>query len=58
MVIRYSCSGEVPFLTPDDYEKHLTELLEEIHNKIPRVFVNYVLLFNISQVSNMLGCVL
>ena len=45
-----SCSGQTPYLTADDFEKHLTELLEEIHNNIPRVFVNYILLFNISLV--------
>ena len=44
------CSGDVPFLTADDFEKHLTELLEEIHANIPKVFINYILLFNISQV--------
>ena len=28
----------------------MTELMEEIHNNIPKVFVNYMLLFNVSQV--------
>jgi len=46
----YRCSGHVPFLTADDYEKHMTELMEEIHNNIPKVFVNYILLLNVSQV--------
>ncbi|XP_065915128.1 phospholipase B1, membrane-associated-like [Dysidea avara] len=44
------CSGDVPYLTADDYEKYMTELMEEIHNNIPKVFVNYMLLFNVSQV--------
>ena len=46
----HRCSGHVPYLTADDYEKHMTELMEEIHNNIPKVFVNYILLFNVSQV--------
>ena len=47
-----SCSGEVPSLTPDDFEKHLTETLEEVRKHIPKLFVNLVLLGNISEVSN------
>ena len=44
------CSGDIPFLTPDDYEKHLVEVLEEVRKKLPRTFVNLIPLFNISQV--------
>ena len=50
LVMYYRCSGDVPFLTADDYEKHMTELMEEIHSNIPKVFVNYILLLNVSQV--------
>ena len=45
------CSGDIPFLTPDDFEKHLIEILEEVRKKLPRTFVNLIPLFNISQVS-------
>lgn len=44
------CSGDVPTLTPDDFEKHLRETLEEIRKSIPKVFVNLVPLGNISEV--------
>ena len=44
------CTGNEPLLTADDYEKHMTELMEEIHNNIPRVFVNYILIYNVSEV--------
>ena len=46
----YRCSGHIPYLTADNYEKHMTELMEEIHSNIPKVFVNYILLLNVSQV--------
>ena len=46
----WSCSGDVPFTTANDFEKYLHDVLEEIRNKIPRVFVNIVELFNISMV--------
>ncbi|XP_064393239.1 phospholipase B1, membrane-associated-like isoform X3 [Halichondria panicea] len=42
-----ACSEIVPTLTPDDFEKHLRETLDEVM-KIPRVFVNLVLTGNIS----------
>jgi hypothetical protein len=52
-----SCSGDVPNLTPDDFEKHMTETLEEVRKHIPKVFVNLVLLGNISEVrSNLEMC--
>ena len=35
---------------PDYYEKWVRTTLEQVHSKIPRVFVNLVLMFNISQV--------
>ena len=43
-------SGNVPLINATDFEKYLYEVLEEIRNKIPRVFVNIVELFNISMV--------
>ena len=46
----YSCSGSVPFLTADDFEKHLVAVLEKVRENIPRVFVNIGELFNISLV--------
>ncbi len=49
------CSETVPTLTPDDFEKHLRETLDEIM-KIPRVFVNLVLTGNISGVSKHASC--
>ena len=45
-----SCSGDVPNLTPDDFEKHMRETLEELRKNIPKLFVNLVLLGNISEV--------
>lgn len=45
-----SCSGVVPTLTVNDYEHHLREVLEEVRKHIPKVFVNLVLLGNISEV--------
>ena len=47
----YSCSGHFPGLTADDYQKYLNETLAEIHKNIPKVFVNLVLMGNISEVS-------
>ena len=46
----YRCSEIVPTLTPDDFEKHLRETLDEVQ-KIPKVFVNLVLAGNLSGVS-------
>ena len=46
-----SCSGDVPNLTPDDFEKHMRQTLEEVRKHIPKLFVNLVLLGNISEVS-------
>ena len=48
-----SCSGDVPTLTADDFEKHLRETLEEVRKHIPKLFVNLVLLGNISEVINL-----
>ena len=50
MHIFHSCSGDFPFLTADDYEYHLRETLEEVRKNIPRVFVNLVLVGNLSEV--------
>jgi len=46
----HSCSGNFSQLTADDYEMHLREILEEIRKNIPKVFVNLVLIGNISEV--------
>ena len=49
-IFHHSCSGDFPFLTADDYEYHLRETLEEVRKNIPRVFVNLVLIGNLSEV--------
>ena len=49
-IFHYSCSGDFSFLTADDYEYHLRETLEEVRKNIPRVFVNLVLIGNLSEV--------
>ena len=46
----YRCSDDVPFITADDFEKNLRYVLDEIHSKMPRVFVNLVEVFNVSLV--------
>ena len=46
----YRCSETVPTLTPDDFEKHLRETLDEVQKR-PKVFVNLVLAGNLSGVS-------
>jgi phospholipase B1 len=38
------------FLDPDDFEAHLSAVLENVRTNIPRVFVNVVEMFNLSQV--------
>ena len=43
-----SCSGDVPTITADDFEKNMQETLEEVCKNIPKLFVNLVLLGNIS----------
>jgi dihydrodipicolinate synthase/N-acetylneuraminate lyase len=48
-----SCSGDIPTLTVDDYDKHLREVLKEVESKIPKVFVNLVLMGNLSGVRTM-----
>ena len=45
-----SCSGEVPTINPDDYDKYLRDVLEEVRKNIPKVFVSLVLMGNISEV--------
>ena len=47
-----SCSGDIPTLTADAFDKHLRETLEEVRKHIPKLFVNLVLLSNISEVIN------
>jgi phospholipase B1 len=41
---------EKKYLDPDEFEKHLSAVLEGIRTNIPRVFVNVVEMFNLSQV--------
>ena len=48
--IHCSCSGDVPTITADDFEKNLRETLEEVRKHIPILFVNLVLLGNLSEV--------
>lgn len=40
----------MPTLTVDDYDKHLRNVLKEVKAHIPKVFVNLVLMGNISEV--------
>lgn len=49
-LITVRCSGDVPTLTPEDFEKNLNRTLEEVRKKIPKLFVNLVLMGNISEV--------
>ncbi len=49
-VCTFSCSGEIPDINPVDYDKYLREVLEEVRQNIPKVFVNLVLMGNISEV--------
>ena len=44
-----SCSGDVPTITADNFEKNVQEIwiLEEVRKNIPKLFVNLVLLGNI-----------
>ena len=52
MILSYifRCTGRVSSLTADDYENHMTQLMEEIRQNIPRVFVNFVSIYNVSEV--------
>jgi phospholipase B1 len=45
-----SCTLVKEFLDPAEFEKHLSETLEGIRTNIPRVFVQLVEVFNLSQV--------
>ena len=45
-----SCSGDVPTITADDFENNMRETLEEVRKNIPKLFVNLVLLGNLSEV--------
>jgi phospholipase B1 len=45
-----ACLHIIPYLSPDDYEKHLNETLTEIKKSLPRTFVNLVLMGNLSQI--------
>ena len=49
MLYVYSCSGDVPTITTDDFEKNMRETLEEVRKNVPKLFVNLVLLGNISE---------
>jgi len=44
-----SCSFNLPYLTPDDYQNNLMATLERVRTSIPRTFVNLVGMYNISQ---------
>lgn len=44
-----SCTFNLPFLDPDDYQNNLMATLERIRTSVPRVFVNLVAGFNVSQ---------
>ena len=44
------CSGDVPYITVDDFETNLRYIIEEVRSKIPKVFVNLVEIFNMSMV--------
>jgi len=44
-----SCAFDLPFLDPDDYQNNLMATIERIRTSIPRVFVNLVSGYNISQ---------
>ena len=46
----FSCSGDVPTIMADDFKKNIRETLEEVCKPIPKLFVNLVLLGNISEV--------
>lgn len=45
-----SCTFVKNFLDPDEFEAHLGTVLEKVRTNIPRVFVQIVELFNLSQV--------
>ena len=51
MIDDFSCSGKIPTLTADDYEEHMREVLEKVRQHIPKVFVNLVLMGNLSGVN-------
>lgn len=44
------CSGDVPYITVDDFETNLRYIIEEVRSKIPKVFVNLVEIFNMSMI--------
>jgi len=44
-----SCTFNLTYLSPDDYENNLFGTLERIRTSLPRTFVNLVLSYNISQ---------
>lgn len=50
-VLQCSCSGIVPTLSVDDYERNLRNVLEEMRKNISKLFVNLVQIGNISEVS-------
>jgi len=45
-----SCTYLGGYLSPDDFEAHMSKLLESVRTNIPRVFVQLVEMFNLSQV--------
>jgi len=44
-----SCTFDLDFLDPDDYQSNLMATLERIRTSVPRVFVNLILGYNVSE---------
>jgi len=44
-----SCTFNLPYLSPDDYQNNLMATLERVRTSLPRTFVNLVGGFNVSQ---------
>jgi len=44
-----SCTFNLPYLSPDDYQLNLMSTLERVRTNLPRTFVNLVAGFNVSQ---------
>jgi len=48
-----SCTFDAPLLDPAEYEKHLMTTLKNVYAKVPRVLVQIMEMFNLSQVYNL-----
>ena len=46
----HRCFGEVFTLTGEDFEQHVRDVLEELRKNIPKLFINMVLLGNVTEV--------